>query len=89
VASATFDAVVEILIRRRTKDQNWDIKAARQAKQIYALFARYLDEVHGVKKLSALQQKYLAAFAHSIDISDSCSNCSSLRRPKVSRSIGV
>jgi integrase len=60
----TLQDVAEILIRRRTKDQNWDVKTARQAKQIYALFARYLDEIHHVVNLSDLRQKHLAAFAH-------------------------
>jgi hypothetical protein len=60
----TLQDVAEVLIRRRTKDQNWDVKTARQANQIYALFARYLDEVHRVLNLSDLRQKHLAAFAH-------------------------
>jgi hypothetical protein len=60
----TFHIVADDLIRRRTKDRSWDVKTARQARQIYLLFARFVREVHRIELLSQLRQRHLATFTN-------------------------
>lgn len=46
----------------RARAGGWDDKAARQARGIFALFDRFLNEEYGIDDLAAVRQQHLAGF---------------------------
>ena len=55
-------SVAQALENKRAQDNEWDDKTARQARFIFDLFGRYMEEVFGITELSALRQIHLADF---------------------------
>ncbi|ODT83330.1 MAG: hypothetical protein ABS76_02885 [Pelagibacterium sp. SCN 64-44] len=55
-------SVAQALENKRVQDNEWDDKTARQARFIFDLFGRYMEEVFGITALSALRQIHLADF---------------------------
>jgi integrase len=60
--SKTFIAMGEMLATNKLQDQSWDIKTARQARSLYALFSKFLAEEHGVTTFVELRQSHLYAY---------------------------
>jgi hypothetical protein len=55
-------AIGEKLIAVRAKDENWDEKTQRQARQIYELVRRFMVEEYEFDGLTSLSQTHLASF---------------------------
>ena len=55
-------AIGEKLIAVRAKDENWDEKTQRQARQVYELLRRFMVEEYEFDGLASLCQTHLAAF---------------------------
>lgn len=55
-------AIGEKLIAVRAKDENWDEKTQRQARQIYELLRRFMVEKYEFDGLASLSQTHLASF---------------------------
>lgn len=55
-------SVAQALENKRVQDNEWDDKTARQARFIFDLLGRYIEEVFGITDLSVLRQIHLADF---------------------------
>ncbi len=82
-------AIGEKLIAVRAKDENWDKKTQRQARQIYKLLRRFMVEEYEFDGLASMRQTHLAAFVgflrdeiykhHGKSRRDDCRNIAELR----------
>ncbi|WP_029030523.1 DUF6538 domain-containing protein [Salinarimonas rosea] len=54
--------VGESLVSRNVQDKRWNAKTQRQARMIFALFARFLAETEGIVSMTALRQEHLDRF---------------------------
>lgn len=62
-----FKAMVDLLVRKRSKAERWSAKSKQQATQIFELLARFMKEERGIENMSAVRQKDLAALANFLE----------------------
>ncbi len=60
--SAKIAVVAHKLVSKQKQREKWDEKTARQAEWTYFLFAKLLEEEHGVTRFSELRQRHIEQF---------------------------
>jgi integrase len=61
-APSNIPELTETFVRRQLQDEHWDEKTARQARFIFALFARFMLEEVGITDLVTVRQSHLVRF---------------------------